>query len=254
MDFLNVNYFIDIVNIINHGKYYYTFSFILSLVNDIGGRVIVVTFDSSDIKKWLLEDFRLKDNDYWDVIGSLADIGDSAVEPLVLALKDEDSEVRSIAAKILSEIGDYRAVEPLILALKDENVSVRWHAADALGEIGDKRAVGPLILTFKDEDANIRSIAAKSLSEIGKPSVEPLLLALKDDDSNVRNNAADALAGIRDKGAVEPFIQALDDEDLGVRSVAKWALGKIRDKGSARPLIHSWKREKDNPRVFKRGS
>jgi HEAT repeat protein len=42
------------------------------------------------------------------------------VEPLIAALKDENSDVRQAAAKALGKIGDPRAVEPLIAALSDE--------------------------------------------------------------------------------------------------------------------------------------
>ena len=72
-------------------------------------------------------------------------LGEPAVEPLINALKDEDSGVRWKAAEALEEIGDERAVEPLINALKDEDSGVREGAAEALGEIGDERAVEPLI-------------------------------------------------------------------------------------------------------------
>ena len=78
-------------------------------------------------------------------IESLVEIGEPAVEPLIQALKDEDSFVREGAAEALGKIGDKRAVEPLINALKDEDRDVREAAAEALGEIGDKRAVEPLI-------------------------------------------------------------------------------------------------------------
>jgi len=38
------------------------------------------------------------------------------VEPLIQALKDEDSGVRSRTAGVLGDIGDARAVEPLVQA------------------------------------------------------------------------------------------------------------------------------------------
>ena len=68
-----------------------------------------------------------------------------AVEPLIQALKDEDSRVRSSAASALGLIGDNRAVEPLIGALKDEDSSIREIVSYSLGRIEDNRAVEPLI-------------------------------------------------------------------------------------------------------------
>ncbi len=61
------------------------------------------------------------------------------------------------------KINDTRAVEPLIQALKDNNSYVRCCAALALGEIKDKRAVEPLILALKDNNSYVREDAALAL-------------------------------------------------------------------------------------------
>ena len=90
-----------------------------------------------------------------------------AVEPLVVALKDEDKEVQKTAARALGWIGDARAVEPLVVALKDEDKEVQETAAMVLGEIGDARAVEPLVVALKDEDKSIRRNAANALERIG---------------------------------------------------------------------------------------
>ena len=65
----------------------------------------------------------------WDKCVAL---GALAVEPLIAALKDENSDVRQAAAKALGKIGDPRAVEPLIDALQDKEWFVRRTAAEAL--------------------------------------------------------------------------------------------------------------------------
>ena len=70
---------------------------------------------------------------------------ESAVEPLIEFLTQEDSDLRLNAAMALGKIGDRRAVVRLIILLGDENWYVRWHAAEALGNIRDERAVDPLI-------------------------------------------------------------------------------------------------------------
>ncbi|NIO20797.1 MAG: hypothetical protein GTN76_08680 [Candidatus Aenigmarchaeota archaeon] len=61
-----------------------------------------------------------------------------AVEPLIAALKDENSFVRFSVVEALGLIKDPRTVEPLIAALKDEHSFVRFRAAWALGEITGK--------------------------------------------------------------------------------------------------------------------
>jgi len=148
-----------------------------------------------------------------------------AVEPLIAALKDEDSDVRKAAARALGEIKDPRAVEPLIAALEDEELRVRAAAAEALGQIGDARAVAPLIAALKDTDKYVRKAATEALGKIGAPAVESLSAALKDTDKYVRKAAAYALGEIKDPRAVEPLIAALRDSD--VREAAAEALDRL---------------------------
>ena len=50
---------------------------------------------------------------------ALRDYGTAAVEPLCLALRDKDLNVRVVAAESLGQVGDARAVQPLLDALRD---------------------------------------------------------------------------------------------------------------------------------------
>ena len=65
----------------------------------------------------------------------LLNIGESAMEPLIKALKDKDWQARNVAALRLAAIGDERAIEPLTQALRDENMAVRSGASAALAFI-----------------------------------------------------------------------------------------------------------------------
>ncbi|MFQ5976389.1 MAG: HEAT repeat domain-containing protein, partial [Candidatus Hydrothermarchaeales archaeon] len=153
-----------------------------------------------------------------------------AVEPLIAALKDEDSDIRERVAEVLGKIKNPRAVEPLIAALKDENWYVREQAAWALGEIKNPRAVEPLIAVFKDEVLNVRGKAAWALGEIKDPrAVEPLIATIKAKGWEVRCRAAEALGEIKDPRAIQPLIAALKDEDSRVQEQAALALEGITD-------------------------
>ena len=191
---------------------------------------------------------------------ALVKIGAPAVEPLIAALKDKDSDVRYAAAKALGEIKDPRAVEPLIAALGDESSGVRLAAAKSLGEIKDPRAVEPLSAALKDENKYVRRAAAHALDRLGwKPeqdeiagwywmakcdwdkcvalgalTVEPLIAALKDTDEEVRRAAAEALGKIKDRRAVEPLSAAFKDTDKDVRQAAAVSLDRL-----------GWKPEQD---------
>jgi HEAT repeat protein len=75
-----------------------------------------------------------------DVVSALARIGDKrAVKPLCeLLLEDKESRVRAFAARALGELKDQSAVTPLIGALKDSDSQVRGDAAHALDSLGWK--------------------------------------------------------------------------------------------------------------------
>ena len=175
---------------------------------------------------------------------ALVKIGAPAVEPLIAALKDKDSDVRYAAAKALGEIKDPRAVEPLIAVPKDYYSGVRYAVTEALVKIGAP-AMEPLIAALKDKDSkdsDVRQAAAEALGEIKDPrAVEPLIAALKDEDSDVRAAAAYALGEIKDPRAVEPLIAALKDGDSDVRKAAAKALGEIKDPRAVEPLIAALK-------------
>src|SRR5205823_3271229 len=88
-----------------------------------------------------------------------------AVEPLIDALGDVDSEVRGRAAAALGRIGDQAAIDPLIAALRDPAPFVRLKAVIALGELRAKRAMEPLLARLKDEneESEVRARVIESL-------------------------------------------------------------------------------------------
>lgn len=160
---------------------------------------------------------------------ALVKCGAVAVEPLITALKDSSREVRREAAKALGKIGDARAVEPLIDALNDSHDWIRRNAVEALGKIGDKRAVEPLIAALKDSNWDVRKETIEVLVKIGDArAVEPLIVALTDSPWQVQSYVAEALGKIGDARAVKPLIASLKDKNWYVlRDSAAEALGKI---------------------------
>jgi HEAT repeat protein len=59
-------------------------------------------------------------------------IGQPSTTPLIMVLKDNQSDVRKRAALLLGEIGDPKAIDHLTTLLTDENVAVRREAFEAL--------------------------------------------------------------------------------------------------------------------------
>ena len=153
---------------------------------------------------------------------------DALLKVLPAALKDSRLEVRLKAAKLLQDVPDPVAVEPLIGALRDKDSNVHQRAGIALGKIGQP-AVKSLVELLHDLDPEMRRVAAEQLGKIRNPeALEPLLTALRDPDPNVQWWAAWALGEIGSP-AEEALKKLLRDPDRGVQRWAKEALNKIQN-------------------------
>ncbi|MCB9451340.1 MAG: HEAT repeat domain-containing protein [Anaerolineaceae bacterium] len=176
----------------------------------------------------------------------LGDLGEPALLPLFNALRHENTEVRKISAQILEKLGDVRAFEPLIDALADGDDGVRRSAASALGKLGDVRAFEPLIDALADGDDGVRRSAASALGKLGDVrAFEPLIDALADGDDGVRRSAASALGELGDVRAVPALIERLDDTagqvPFRVCNEAASALKRIGTP-EAMAAVREWKR------------
>ncbi len=182
---------------------------------------------------------------------ALGKIGSPAVEPLIAILRAGEALDRLRAVEVLDTIGDERAIEPFIIALKDEDRDVRKAAAWGLAKTGTP-VVEPLVALLKDDYKWARAAAAKTLDElgwqptqdgesvdywiakddwdavveIGIPAVQPLVAILECKDREVRRAAAEALGRIGDERAVEPLVAILNNpgEKEDVRETAIEAL------------------------------
>ncbi len=118
----------------------------------------------------------------WNAVLIMSGIGEAAIDPLTLALKDPVWEVRDSAATTLANMGEV-AFDPLLQALDSPHGYARSRAANALGNMGDARAVEPLIRLLSAETDFVRWNAAEALGEIGDPeAAEPLSQILLDKD------------------------------------------------------------------------
>jgi HEAT repeat protein len=160
----------------------------------------------------------------------LGECDETAVTALIVALRDEDPNVRITAAGSLGRVKDPSAVTALVEVLDDSHVNVRRTAAWALGEIRSRAAVTPLIRALSDKDWALRAPAAEALGRIGDTrAVGSLIVALKSRDESIRVSAATALGRLRDKSATGPLLIALQAESEELRKEAATALGLIKD-------------------------
>lgn len=170
----------------------------------------------------------------------LKDIGPPAVPLLIVALKNPDRRIRRKASCVmddigneLRDIGDFRAIEPLIDALKDPTSVVRSHSVTALGKIGGPQSLPAVISALKTEavrsalDIGVCYAAIEATHRLGETAAEYLIHALKHPDKAIRRKAATLLGKTGEIGAVDLLIIALQDKHPRVRSRAAHALGRI---------------------------
>lgn len=114
----------------------------------------------------------------------------------------QHTQMRVYAAAALSRIDPQAAIKPLVQALEDSESHLRTQSALSLGEIGPDAhaAILPLTQALEDENERVRQYAAKALGQIGpqaQAAVVPLTELLSDPLQIVRQEAAEALKKIR---------------------------------------------------------
>jgi HEAT repeat protein len=91
---------------------------------------------------------------------------DSAVQPLVEALRDEDSMVSNLAVNALVKIGN-KAVPALIDVVKSAPQSARIHALRVLAEIRDHRAIPIMMKVMEEDSVLLQHWAKEGLDRLG---------------------------------------------------------------------------------------
>jgi HEAT repeat protein len=91
---------------------------------------------------------------------------ESATQPLVQALSDENSMVASLAMNALVKIGG-AAVPSLIDLVKNAPQAVRIYALHALAEIKDHRAIPIMMNVMQEDSALLQHWAQEGLERLG---------------------------------------------------------------------------------------
>ena len=117
-------------------------------------------------------------DDIYAAMHRLQGVGETAVEPLIHALINENEPMifRARVADTLAMIDNPRAIDPLIQTLNESNVQLRWHAVQALAKVGNARAVAPLERLVANEtesfsitptlEVNVKNAAQTAVHEI----------------------------------------------------------------------------------------
>jgi HEAT repeat protein len=180
-------------------------------------------------------------------------------EALIKQLADPAAEERQKAAEALGKLGlkAKPAVSALIVAIGDEEKDVRSAAFDALIAIGP-RAASDLIKALRDPDENRRKNAQAVLFNYNGniPHVVSELIAMLDDKSPwVRKICAELLGsvGYRAQDARPKLAAMLDDPEC--MPSAAWALQQVGAPEDAAPrLLQLLKHEDPSVRVSASGA
>jgi HEAT repeat protein len=169
----------------------------------------------------------------------------AAVDPLLSALDDPDSQTRIYVIWALGAVGDPRARAPVSAVLSDADAGVRKMACFTLGELKDPAAADALHPLLEDSVADVQWNAALALSELGDAAAVPVLRRMLDrsyldrvsgilpgQKEEAMVNAIRGLALLRDAGATTLLTRlSQDDPSLDVRSAALQALQALPQPG-----------------------
>lgn len=210
----------------------------LSVVSGPIREALVAQAESLGLVEERLEELRRGDRhrraEAMERLGLLRSV--SAVPALVLALNDEEPELRRVAARALGRIPGVQALPELVAAALFGRGPLASVAAHALLDRG-QAAVAPL-LEAAGRPGSARSKALALLGRLRALEALPAAIdALREDkDPEARQEAARCLGLLAHPDAAAPLRAALSDGLREVRVQAAWALGRVGDPSAAPEL------------------
>jgi HEAT repeat protein len=163
------------------------------------------------------------------------------VEFLVAAQNSAAAQVRRAALESLGAVGGELAVEPIALALTDEEREVRLAAVRALGRLrsadGDVLGLATLVqLSQSGSDEEMAVAAVLALGETGDTRALPILRPLvRSGDPKAAVAAVEALGAFPEARRLDAMIDGLAHPATEVVKAALRALGEGQD---GRALLH----------------
>lgn len=185
---------------------------------------LVIQIEDPALKKWVAKCLTdaLEQQSSWNAQNStiqiIGKLGDVAIDPLLMILKDTSDTTRLRVVEALGYFADVRVIKVLIATLRDNNNShMRLRAIEALYNIAIKNPIYQsqvtevLISAIHDRDGSVRTAVVEYLGGLeNEQIVMPLIAALKDRNSKVREKAAKALEKLGEKGLINPSVLALE--------------------------------------------
>jgi HEAT repeat protein len=201
----------------------------------------------------------LKDPEWWvrvRAVESLEQFGENAVSALLIALEDDDLEVRRRSAMALEKIGyvgkiieEYRQeeykpelkkilfliartgiIECISEKLDTDDMHLQKRIVRILGDAKVKDAAGILLeLLSNTTEWTFKARIIESLGKIGTHEAVPILIeCLKDNEYWVRRSAVEALGMLQAVDSVDEIAEILEDPNLHARETALNALSSLK--------------------------
>ncbi len=166
--------------------------------------------------------------------------GMEVADALLPVLKDEETDVRKAALKVLAKNDDAAVIEYLTSSLRKRDKALVAAACQILGEGRRSSARAEIERAIDKGDWTIKYRGAEALGSFAEAASIPTLLPLlKDSEPLVRIATADALRRIPDESAAAgpELVRLLDDKDWRVRAAVIAALARVRTKDALEPLV-----------------
>jgi HEAT repeat protein len=182
-------------------------------------------------------------------VRALARIGARAVPKLLLALQDEDWNVRRHAASVFALAPSARAVPLLCELARESDWEVRWAAVAAMKAAYDPRATEALVHRLGDYHPKLRALAAEALLTMdearaltredlcGPSCYKCAMNGLRDADARVRRASVLVLGRLGDPEAISVLAEILTADQAGVAAEAATALGRLGTADAIGPLF-----------------
>lgn len=159
----------------------------------------------------------------------LLSMGDSAVEPLIAAVAEQESRKCYEAALVLQMLGDRRALDVMIRALETTHPLLGYVALDMVQTFAPPNLGTILITALPNSRPALQLLIIKALLTIHDAAQVDVFMALlqKADAPSLRYTLIDALGRLGDPRAAGLIVQFADDDDHHVRAHVVDALARL---------------------------
>jgi HEAT repeat protein len=166
---------------------------------------------------------------------------------LAQSLRDEQRDVRALAAFALGILNGTSALPELTSALQDTVPDVRGAAASALGKIGSAADGKALIPLLADESVDVRNRVLRALGVLrtreAGPALREMYASSKRKETSVK--VLESLARVADPAQADLFEQLVQDADPDRRRLAIEGLARVADGGLLPALKKDYQRTRD---------